>query len=139
MWSSRKTTRILLRRIKTQHDFLVQWQAKVEDRNRTIERLNNIIEKQDTRIEKLSELNNSLRRSNAKLIGDRRNHVPVRGSKVEAYIKRHRDQFDRSGPLLTRARWQALDDMIDDYRLRSDCGVPLLAPMPETPETGEQS
>jgi hypothetical protein len=49
-------------------------------------------------------------------------HEPRRGSDVEAWIKRRRDEHD--SPDL-RARWFVLDDLLDDYRLHADCGVPL--------------
>lgn len=58
-------------------------------------------------------------------------HQPHRGSDVEAWLRQYRDQF----PKLTTA-WYALDDLLDEYRLRADVGRTLTDPRPsETPET----
>lgn len=49
-------------------------------------------------------------------------HQPRRGSDVEAWLKRKRDEIsDLDAPA---ARF-VLDDLLDDYRLRADTGVPL--------------
>jgi tetraacyldisaccharide-1-P 4'-kinase len=50
-------------------------------------------------------------------------HVARRGTDVEAWIKRHRDNChiaDGRGH-----DWAVLDDLLDDYRLHADTGVPL--------------
>jgi hypothetical protein len=47
---------------------------------------------------------------------------PMRGGEVEAWVKAHRDRFDPHGPPGQSAQWQALDDLLDDLRDRSDCG-----------------
>lgn len=47
-----------------------------------------------------------------------------RGSNVEAFIKRHRRQA--SGPIVR----QAIDDLLEDYRLHADTGTPLSDPTP---------
>jgi hypothetical protein len=44
---------------------------------------------------------------------------PRRGDDVEAFIKRHRDECS------TGAVYDALDDLLDDYRLHADTGTPL--------------
>lgn len=53
-----------------------------------------------------------------------------RGDAVEAWIKRQRDGYATGGraPLgstMQRAAYDALDDLLDDYRLRSDTGTRL--------------
>lgn len=47
-------------------------------------------------------------------------HQPKRGNDVEAWVKARRDECDPHG-----GAWLALDDMLDDYRLRSDTGADL--------------
>lgn len=56
-------------------------------------------------------------------------HVPRRDSDVAAFIKRHRDRYDKnsaaSGKSMDFVRYRALDDLLDDYRLHADTGTPL--------------
>jgi hypothetical protein len=58
-------------------------------------------------------------------------HRAHRGSDVEAFIKRARDEHpatnpgDRANPY-----WISLDMLLDSYRLHADCGVPLTEPTP---------
>ena len=47
-------------------------------------------------------------------------HKPERGSDVEAFIKSWRDRYPRDC-----YQSVALDDMLDDYRLHADTGMPL--------------
>jgi len=47
---------------------------------------------------------------------------PRRGDEVEAWIKRTRDSYDR---FRWADSWDALDDLLDDYRLHADTGTPL--------------
>ena len=49
-------------------------------------------------------------------------HQPKRGDDVEAWIKNTRDKYDRFS---CRWEWTSLDDLLDDYRLHADAGVPL--------------
>ncbi len=62
-----------------------------------------------------------------------REHRAHRGSDVEAWLKRQRD--DVHGPSLhdhTSAMvWNALDIALDDYRLHADVGAPLSVPAEE--------
>lgn len=51
-------------------------------------------------------------------------HEARRGSDVEAWIKRYREQFRDSSGALTGA-WYAIDGLLDDYREHADCGVGL--------------
>lgn len=48
-------------------------------------------------------------------------HVPHRGSNVEAWLKRYRDQFSRSNGSV----WNIIDDLLDNYREHGDTGTPL--------------
>lgn len=46
---------------------------------------------------------------------------PRRGDAIEAWLKAQRDEYEqRSSP-----QWQALDDLLDTYRLHADTGTPL--------------
>lgn len=47
-------------------------------------------------------------------------HIPQRGSDVEEWIKARRDVWSPDSQ-----SWQALDDLLDDYRLHADTGSPL--------------
>jgi hypothetical protein len=47
-------------------------------------------------------------------------HVPLRGSDVEAWIKRYRDKWDRGDN-----EWNLLDWMLNEYRLHADTGTLL--------------
>lgn len=49
------------------------------------------------------------------------NHRPTRGSDVEAWIKRRRNQTAVKGS----AEWYVLDTLLDDYRDHVDTGTPL--------------
>lgn len=53
-------------------------------------------------------------------------HQPRRGSDVEAFIKAWRDRYQEGGMV-----WTALDEALDDYRLRSDVGADLVVPREE--------
>lgn len=46
-------------------------------------------------------------------------HHPQRGDQVEAWIKDRRDQNTWDGDTRNPA-WEALDDLLDEYRLASD-------------------
>lgn len=48
-------------------------------------------------------------------------HSPRRGSDVEAWLKAERDKYQER----TEA-WYALDELLDDYRLRADTGRGLM-------------
>lgn len=50
---------------------------------------------------------------------------PRRGDEVEAWIKRTRDLYNRQGRYGDVIAWNALDDLLDDYRLHADTGQPL--------------
>jgi hypothetical protein len=52
-------------------------------------------------------------------------HQPRRGSDVEAWLKRERDKHDRYGDGTPDWMWCALDNLLDNYRLHADTGVPL--------------
>lgn len=47
-------------------------------------------------------------------------HILHRGSDVEAWLKRERDQFQANSNT-----WCALDDLLDAYRLMADTGEAL--------------
>lgn len=49
-------------------------------------------------------------------------HEPHRGSDVEAWIKRTRDEYGSS----TDDAWRVLDDLLNDYRLHADTGTALV-------------
>ncbi len=56
-------------------------------------------------------------------------HVPMRGSDVEAWIKRARDEY--RGPDDPDGRtpsWDVLDNLLDDYQLHADVGASLDVP-----------
>lgn len=50
-----------------------------------------------------------------------------RGDEFEAWLKEKRDVYSeaRDRDEYSRAIWYALDDLLDDYRLHADTGVPL--------------
>jgi hypothetical protein len=50
---------------------------------------------------------------------------PRRGDMVETWIRSERDQYGSGSN-----HWLALDLLLDDYRLRADCGTPLDQPAP---------
>lgn len=60
-------------------------------------------------------------------------HQPMRGDKVEAWIKAARDEqapfasFDPEA----RVSWYTLDGLLDAYRLHADTGTPLGEPVEE--------
>lgn len=66
--------------------------------------------------------------ANAVLTALSNTHIPHRGSDVEGFIKRHRDE--RIGLGMSHGSYQALDWLLDDYRLHADTGVPLSEPTP---------
>lgn len=47
-------------------------------------------------------------------------HMPRRGDEVDQYLKRQRDIYPE-----TSNEWDALNAVVDDYRLRSDQGLNL--------------
>lgn len=47
--------------------------------------------------------------------------TPARGDAVEAWLRAHRDSYDRDHD----RQWPAIDEMLDDYRLHADTGTPL--------------
>jgi hypothetical protein len=47
-------------------------------------------------------------------------HIPRRGSDVEAWIKARRDSFQ-----IGHHSWYALDELLDDYREKADQGLML--------------
>lgn len=56
-------------------------------------------------------------------------HQPRRGDDVETWLKRERDKHvDNDGNELPY--YWPIDDLLDDYRLHSDTGVPLLSEEP---------
>lgn len=52
-------------------------------------------------------------------------HVPKRGDDIEAWIKQWRDRYDPNGSDRHIDAWIAADDMLDDYRLHADTGMPI--------------
>lgn len=71
-------------------------------------------------------------------LADRANGLARRGDVVETWIKRHRDEWAIGGrpPLgstLQRAGWDALDGLLDEYRLHADTGTPLDSTEPMGP------
>lgn len=53
-------------------------------------------------------------------------HIPHRGSDVEAFIKAARDRIKDETPLGENMMgWAQLDNLLDDYRLHADTGVML--------------
>ncbi len=58
-----------------------------------------------------------------------------RDDPVATFIRRHRDEYDRADP----AGHNALDDLLDAYRLHADTGVPLTEPTPSPqPDDGDE-
>lgn len=61
-------------------------------------------------------------------------YQPERGDDVEIWIKRERDKYGSdmwdSENYNDRIAYLALDNLLDDYRLHSDTGVPLLSEEP---------
>ncbi|MFG3438391.1 hypothetical protein ACGF0J_14200 [Nonomuraea sp. NPDC047897] len=49
----------------------------------------------------------------------------MRGDAVESWIKAKRDEHDEASE-----SWSTLDGLLDEYRLRADCGAPLDGPVP---------
>lgn len=58
-------------------------------------------------------------------------HRPCRGDDVEAWLKQWRDQFGHPSSYPERT---AIDNLLDDYRLRADTGTPLHAEVRERDE-----
>jgi hypothetical protein len=54
-------------------------------------------------------------------------HQPYRGSDVETFIKRARDQYPPDGDSYGSERWDALNGLLDAYRLHADTGASLAA------------
>jgi hypothetical protein len=55
-------------------------------------------------------------------------HRPARGSDVEAYLKERRDEhegWNASHGVMRDVAWHALDNLLEDYRLRADTGLLL--------------
>ena len=52
-------------------------------------------------------------------------HRPMRGSDVEAWLKRRRDVYDGQAGGEETSLWMELDSLIDDYRRRADFGLTL--------------
>lgn len=50
---------------------------------------------------------------------------PRRGDEVEAWIKRARDSYWRGEGYADVDAWNALDNLLDDYRLHADTGTSL--------------
>jgi hypothetical protein len=48
--------------------------------------------------------------------------LPRRGDAVEAWLRAHRD---RHASVTRDPEWEALDWVLDDYRLHADTGTPL--------------
>ncbi len=54
-------------------------------------------------------------------------HQPRRGSDIENWIRRYRDEhLDSSGG--RTGAWYALDGLLDDYTLHADTGAALTVP-----------
>ncbi|WP_045740756.1 hypothetical protein [Actinoplanes rectilineatus] len=51
-------------------------------------------------------------------------HEAMRGSDVEAWLKRHREAYREPDGTVTGA-WHAIDGILDDYRDHADTGTPL--------------
>jgi hypothetical protein len=51
--------------------------------------------------------------------------LPMRNDEVAKWLRLYRDYYDR----YTR-EWYALDNALDDYRLRADTGTPLCSQEP---------
>lgn len=54
-------------------------------------------------------------------------HQPVRGSDIDTWIKAARDVIHPKAGLGDQGAWWALDDLLNDYRLRADTGATLTA------------
>jgi hypothetical protein len=52
-------------------------------------------------------------------------HYPHRGDQIEAWIKDRRDAEDQTRPWDTYGPWDALDVLLDEYRLAADTGQSL--------------
>lgn len=52
-------------------------------------------------------------------------HYPHREDQVEAWIKDRRDQFKEGSPGYSDILFQALDNLLDEYRLAADTGQSL--------------
>ena len=52
-------------------------------------------------------------------------HECSRNSDVAAWIKRHRDSYNREASQSGAEAWQAVDDLLNDYRTHADYGLPL--------------
>lgn len=61
-------------------------------------------------------------------------HRPDRNSDVAAWIRSHRDRNINGYKLYDTGRYDALDDLLDDYRLHADTGTPLSEEAQENPK-----
>lgn len=52
-------------------------------------------------------------------------HIPKRGDDIEVWIKQWRDRYAPRRNDLDTAAWILADDMLDDYRLHADTGMPI--------------
>lgn len=52
-------------------------------------------------------------------------HHPERGSDIDAWLKRHRDQYVNHSTGEKTGVWHAIDGILDDYRDHADTGTPL--------------
>lgn len=59
--------------------------------------------------------------------------MPRRGDAVAGWLRETRELYDEGS-----AAWQAIDDLLADYRAHADYGLPLDALVPEPPHGGEQ-
>jgi len=63
-----------------------------------------------------------------------RKRVPYRGSDVEVWLKRKRDEYALpDGTPGDYEAWTAMNDALDDYRLHADTGTPLDSTEPMGP------
>lgn len=62
-------------------------------------------------------------------------HQPRRGSDVEQWLRRKRDEYEVAPGVRDAAEWNALDNLLDDYRLHADTGTPLDSLEPMGPTT----
>ena len=51
--------------------------------------------------------------------------IPRRGDACEAWLKARRDSLLYGGQDLYDETWQLLDELLEDYRLHADLGIPL--------------
>ena len=74
------------------------------------------------------------------ILADRTRHMPHRGSDVEAWLKRKRDEYALTdGTPGDYEAWTAMNDALDDYRMHADTGTPLDVPTEEIGPTAAES